>query len=228
MKRASRPLRWKRSASSSLSQGEADDETPLKETVVDTFEHGLLGVKFVPERLVPFLGPKLLGQLLSGLKQSGTRRPKVLCHVIHDQHVKPSLTHQLGGWGERGHLCRTQLRRANDLRGCQTARGVDDIAGNTTARLEDTMTFSQHGELVRDSTQDIRVNNRCHASRLQRQGATVRGKDSCDGVFLGFPEGVQRDVSGYQPNIVRVGNVRPGPAAPRTHLRRKFPGRNRS
>ena len=91
------------------------------------------------------------------------------------------------------------------------------------------MTFSQHGELVRDSTQDIRVNNRCHASRLQRQCATVRCNDSGGGVFLGVQEGVQRDVGGYQPSTVRVGNVGPGPAAPRTDLQfSKFPGCNGS
>ncbi len=43
-------------------------------------------MKFVLELLVPFLGSKLVGQLLSGPKQCGTRRPEVLGNVAHGQH----------------------------------------------------------------------------------------------------------------------------------------------
>ena len=87
------------------------------------------------------------------------------------------------------------------------------------------MAFSQHGELVRDSTEHVRVDNGIERGRPKRQHATISGHDVAAGCFTTreplracLPQGIPRYVGGDQATTVRSGDLRSRPPAPRPNV----------
>ena len=95
--------------------------------------------------------------------------------VLQDQYQRDF--DDLGVTVHAGDERRAQIARALEIRFRQPRGGVDYVAGQHSALPEHSVTFSQHGELVSQSAEYVRVNNRTEGLRSKRQGHTIRGND---------------------------------------------------
>ena len=102
---------------------------------------------------------------------------------------------------------------------------MDHVAGDATARRQNPVTFSQHGELVGESTQYIRVNGRRHGVVSQRKSTSVgchnhlRGSErGAHGIGLSLEESVPGQVSRNQTRPPGARDVRARPLATRTDI----------
>ena len=74
---------------------------------------------------------------------------------------------------------RPQLCGAPRRGGGQALWCVNDVPGQAPTGLEDAAAFSQHGECVADSAEDVGVHDRVTGARSQRQGASVAAQYPC-------------------------------------------------
>ena len=96
---------------------------------------------------------------------------------------------------------------------------MDYETGEATPLLHDPVAFSQHGELVWDSTECVGMNSGVEVARRKRQCATVRGdeprvipKSASPHIRARIPQGVQRDVAADEVAREPLGDVESGPA----------------
>ena len=77
---------------------------------------------------------------------------------------------------------------------------MNGVADNPTAWLEDAVAFSQHGELVQDSAEHVRVNDRVKAAGPKRQHAAI-SRDHVGFFFeitFGSKQGVEGNVARHE------------------------------
>ena len=119
--------------------------------------------------LVPqvFLEDLLLGLETGGPRDAGL--PESCRHIELAHHREADTLGHQGGVIPTADEGRTKVARAIQIRLGQAKRRVDGVARQQSPRLQDSVTFSQHGELVRKSAQDIHMCDRVEETTRERQ-----------------------------------------------------------
>ena len=142
--------------------------------------------------LVPQLFPQYFLTILETGEPRQARFPETSRHVegLHDPEAG-SLSFR-GGILPAAEEGRTQLIRAVQILLGQARRRMDGVAGKRSSRFQDPVTFSQHGEFVGESAQDIHVCDSIEETTHERQCRAV----ACTHVrALGGASGLERVTS---------------------------------
>ena len=150
---------------------DADKHRTKKQPLTDAGQHRLAFAASLDVGLVTLLGAQVVFPSRRRLEEPFARGSKEARRIPHPDITKAGRLRQAVRRAD--HLGGSQLACPRLITGAQPLRRVDEVAGEAPARLHDPMALSQHGELVGDSTEHVRVHDGVEGRRTKRQPAAI-------------------------------------------------------
>jgi hypothetical protein len=206
------------------------EESSTQQSLLDRSDHVLSVRLLLIEQSVAQGAPQSQLQL-RGMKEPSTNGlEEVLRHIDHQDMIEPSCSEEFGLFTTGAHRSRSETHRPAVVTLRKPRGGKDGEVGGPTSRPQEPSTSSQHGELGRQSTKDICMNDGVEA--LGCKGKPPRtGNDRLrpldDALNGGSLQRGSQSLLGYVRQDNRaLGNLRQvqaRPASTRSHIKQSVP-----